>query len=115
MVPVLAPPMLGEGVDATPDGNNQRVPELLRPACSPKPCLAHQQQDHHDDSVGDERRAHDEVGKTLSQMVGVAEAQGSYTAKEHLHPANQRHSLPQDTMESHHERPHTSVHAPLDM
>ena len=72
--PSSAPPMLGERVDASPESDYQAVEELLTPACPPQPHLPNKQQDCEDDSVCNERAAHDEVSQTLSQVIASAEA-----------------------------------------
>ena len=73
--PGRAPPVLGEGVDAAPGGDDGAVKELLAAAGAAEPDLADEQDDGQEDAVGDEGAAHDEVGQALAEVVALAEAE----------------------------------------
>lgn len=108
-----APPVLGEGVDAAPCGDDDAVEELLRAAHPPHPELTDQHGDGHEDAVGNEGTAHDEVGRALAQVVALTEAQGGYASKQHLCPADDREGLAVDTMDGADDRPYALVDAPF--
>lgn len=99
--PGPAPAVLGKRVDASPDGNNQRVKELLTAAGATQPELSHEQQDRHEDPVRDKRTSHDEMRQTLSHVVVATEPQRRNPAKQHLRPAHHRHGLTGHSMQDH--------------
>lgn len=86
--PRRAPAVFGEGVNHPPRSNDARIPELLRAARAGKPGLAAEEDDSEEDAVGHERRAHDEMGQTLAQMVALAETLRRNTTEEHLRPGD---------------------------
>ena len=92
--------MLGEGVDASPDGNQQAVEELLAFAGASEPQLSHKEDDRQDDAVSDESTPHDEMRQTLPDMITLfsAESQCGDCTKKYLHPAGYRHRFPHDSM-----------------
>jgi hypothetical protein len=113
--PWLSPPVLGEGIHTTPSRNNQRVEELLAPSRPAQPVLSHQEKNGQADTVPDESRAHDEVRKTLTHVIGLAEAHHGNTTEEHLRPANNRHELSENTVRKHKDPPDTALAALLKM
>lgn len=80
--------MLGEGVDAAPGGNNDRVEEFLRATSPFDPELTNEHENGQENAIGDEGTAHDEVRQTLADMFPLAEAQGGDAAKNQLNPDN---------------------------
>lgn len=96
--PGPAPTVFSKGINAAPRGDNQRVEEFLAPARAAQPVLAHQQQNRQDNTISDERTAHDEMRQTLSHMVALAEAQSRNTTEQHLRPAQDWHDLADDAM-----------------
>ena len=96
--PRLAPAVLGEGVDAAPQGDDQAVEELLAPAGATQPRLADEQQDGGQDAICDERAAHDEMRQTLAEVVTAAVTRRGDAAKEHLHPRGHGQGLARDAM-----------------
>lgn len=109
------PSMFGESIDTSPRSNDHTVVELLRTAGATQPNLTYEKEDGVDDSVGDEGRAHDEVSCTLTGMVALTEAQGSDSAKEHLHPCSQRDDLAEYTVCRNNPLPNLAVEAALKM
>jgi hypothetical protein len=109
------PSMFGESIDTSPRSNDHTVVELLRTAGATQPNLTYEKEDGVDDSVGDEGRAHDEVSCTLAGMVALTEAQGSDSAKEHLHPCSQRDDLAEYTVCRDNPLPNLAVEAALKM
>lgn len=91
--PVLAPPVLGEGVDAAPRGDDGAVEELWGAARAEDPLLPDEEEDEQQDPVPDERGPHDEVREALPEVVVSAEAERGDPAEEHLHPAHDRHDF----------------------
>lgn len=87
--PGPTPAVLGEGVDAAPQCNDKGIEELLRPVGAAQEELPHEQEEREHDTISDERRAHDEMRETLSQMVIPAETKSGDAAKEHLHPGDE--------------------------
>jgi len=59
VLPVLAPAVLGEGVDYTPAGDHEGVPEFLGFSSGPEPVVALEGKQDHDGTVADEGAAHD--------------------------------------------------------
>lgn len=59
VLPVLAPPVLSEGVDYPPTGDHKGVPEFLGFTGRPEPALALEGKQDHDSAVANERAAHD--------------------------------------------------------
>jgi hypothetical protein len=108
--PLMTPSVLGEGVDAAPSSDDQRIKELLAPACTSKPGLANQKQDDKEDSVGDKRAAHNEMRQTLSCMVGSAEAKGCDAPKYKLHPGDYWHGLANEAMSLDYDLPDLSMY-----
>lgn len=113
--PGSSPSVFGESIDTTPCSNDHAVVELLRTAGATQPDLTNEKEDGVDDSVGDEGRAHDEVSCTLAGMVALTEAQGSDSAKEHLHPCSQRDDLAEYTVCRNNPLPNLAVEAALKM
>lgn len=105
--------MLSEGIDTSPGSNNKRVEEFLASSSSSQPCLSNKKQYREDDSIGDERPAHDEVRQTLAGVVGEAEPKSSNTAKYELDPYKNRHDLSNDSMSLHNHLPYASVDSSL--
>lgn len=91
--PVGAPVMLGESVDAPPDGKNNTVVEFLRSAALADPDLADKQNDGQYDAVPDKGATHDEVRSTLAKIVALAEAKSRDTSEDHLRPCEDRHGF----------------------
>lgn len=98
VAPLLAPAVLGEGIHAAPSRDDERVEELLAPACAAQPELADEKEDCQTDSVSDESASHNEVRQALSHVVILAEAQRRDAAEEHLGPGNHGHDLAQDAV-----------------
>jgi hypothetical protein len=96
--PGTTPSMFGESVDASPSSDNHTIVELLRAAGATQPDLTNEKEDGVYNAVGDECRAHDEVGSTLTSVVALAEAQGCDSTEQHLHPGGQRDDLAQYTV-----------------
>ena len=111
MHPWSTPAVHGEGVDAAPGGDDERVEELLASSSAPQPHLPNQKQDQEDDSVCDERATHDEMGQTLSSVISPAEAERGDASEEELDPRHHRQCLSDDAMRLHHHTPHLSVNA----
>lgn len=99
--PWASPAVFGEGVDASPSSDDQRVKELLASTSAAQPVLTDEQQDSQKDTVGDECAAHNEVRQTLSQMVFPTETQGRDATENHLHPADNWHHLPHHSVCDH--------------
>lgn len=93
--PGVAPAMLGEGIDATPHGDDDGIEEFLRLAGAAQPRLAHEEQDGHDNAVANKGRAHDKVGETLAKMVAATVSHGRDATEQHLHPRDNGHHLAQ--------------------
>ena len=93
MSPRLAPAVFGEGVNTAPKRNDQRIEELLTAAGTTKPELADEQKNGEQDSVRNERAAHDEVSETLAKVILATESHHGNPPEEHLRPANDGHSL----------------------
>lgn len=72
--PVGAPAVLGESVDATPCGEDGAVVEFLRVAAPPEPDLADKKNNGEENSVANERAAHDEVRSALTEIIALTEA-----------------------------------------
>lgn len=100
MRPILAPAVLGECVDTTPDRNNDGVEEFLAPTSSSKPELAHEQEDSKKDTVGNERTSHNEMRQTLPQVIIMTKSQGRNSTKYHLCPTRDGHNLADNSMET---------------
>jgi hypothetical protein len=79
--PRLSPAMFGKGVDASPSRNDDGVEEFHGTANSAKPELSGKKDNRVDDTVRDEGRSHDEVRRTLSQVVVMAKTEGGNTSK----------------------------------
>ena len=107
--------MLREGVHASPQSNDQAVPELLTSPCSRKERLAIQQKESHDDAISNERRSHDEVGQTLAKMISLTEALRSDPAEQELHPSEDRQQTSQYGMGFHQSLSDRSQEAPLNV
>lgn len=99
--PRSTPAVLCERVDAAPDGNDERVEELLASSCFAQPELTHQEQNGQHDTIGDESASHDEVRQALTQMVATTESERRQPSKNHLYPADHRHHLSDNSMEQH--------------
>jgi hypothetical protein len=104
--------VFGKGVDAAPRRNDTAVEELLASARGPQPRLPDEQQQRHDDAVGDERAAHDEVRETLAQVVVAAVSHGDDPAEEHLGPRDDGHCLAQPAVNDDHSSPASSSGLP---
>ena len=61
--------MLGESVNATPNGNQQAVEEFLASACASKPQLSNKKDNRQNDAVSDESTSHDKVRQTLPNVI----------------------------------------------
>lgn len=96
--PWTAPAMLSKSVNTAPGGNDERVEEFLAPAGATQPVLTDQEEDGQQDSVSDKRTSHNEMCEALAEMVAATETQSSDATKEHLHPADHRHQLADDTV-----------------
>lgn len=79
--PWASPSMFRESVDASPCSNHGRVEELLRASGLLQPYLSGQHENGENDTVPDERTTHDEMSKTLAQVIISTEAQGSNSTK----------------------------------
>lgn len=110
-----APPVLGEGVDATPGGDDGAVEELLAAAGAAEPELADKQDDGQEDAVGDKGAAHDEVGQALAEVVTLAETESGDAAEEHLHPGGDGESLAVDAVQNAEEGPDATLEALLEV
>lgn len=99
--PGTTPAVFGKRVDASPDGNHQRIEELLAAAGATQPELPDEQQDRHEDSVRDKRTSHDEMCQTLTHVVVATEPQRRNPAKQHLRPAHHRHGLARHSVQDH--------------
>ena len=108
-----APAVLGEGVDAAPDGNNGAVEELLRATGAADPNLSCEKNNGEENTVGDEGAAHDEVGSALAQVIALAEAERRDATKYHLDPGEQRHGLANDGVEWANQKTDAAVDAAL--
>lgn len=84
--PFPAPAMLGKGIDTAPSSDNQRIEEFLASTRPAQPVLPNQQENSQTNTVPDERRAHDEMRQTLSEVVTLTETQSRNSTKEHLRP-----------------------------
>jgi hypothetical protein len=113
--PGVSPSVFSESVDATPSSDDHAVVELLRAAGATQPDLTNEKEDGVDDTVCDEGGAHDEVGSTLTGMIALAEAQGSDSAKQHLHPGGQRDDLAQYTVSRNNPLPDLAHETTLDV
>jgi hypothetical protein len=115
--PRSAPSMLSEGIDTAPRRDGRAVEELLRSARPPQPNLPHEQDDRKQDAVPNEGAAHDEVRRTLPDMVArcLAEAQCSDAAEKHLRPADDREDLAVDAMDHARDRSDAAIDAALEM
>nr|POE56576.1 hypothetical protein CFP56_33548 [Quercus suber] len=113
--PRIAPPVLGERVDAAPDADDQAVPELLATAGPREECLSVQKQERQDNPVPDERRAHDEMRRALSRVLTLTEALSGDTAKQHLHPRRHRKHAAQNPMAAYQPRPYLANEPSLQM
>ncbi len=107
--------MLRESVDTTPRRNDQRIEELLAAAGAAQPVLADEKENGKQDTVSDEGAAHDEMGQALSEMVVATKTQRSDAPKKHLHPAQHRHCLAEDTMQNDENPANPSMNSPLYM
>jgi hypothetical protein len=90
--------MFCESIDATPNTNNQTIPKLLTP---PRPCekrLPIEQQNREHNAIRNERRAHNKVRQTLTQMIPSTKTLRSNPTKQKLHPRENRHHTPQNPM-----------------
>ncbi len=67
--------MLGKGIDATPDSNQQAVKEFLAPACAFEPQLSDEQDDRQDYAVRDKSTSHNKMCQTLPDMVPLLSAE----------------------------------------
>jgi hypothetical protein len=115
VAPFLSPAVLGEGVDAAPSSDHERVEEFLAPSGTPQPNLSNQEQDDKHDSVGDKGAAHDEMSQTLSGVVGPAESKRCDAAKDKLHPGNNRHCLANKSVCPDYDPPYLCVDALLEV
>jgi hypothetical protein len=113
--PFLSPAVLGEGVDAAPSSNHKRIEELLASSGAPQPDLSNEEQDNEDDPVGDKGAAHDEMGQTLSGVVGSAESKRCDATKDKLDPGNDRHCLTHKSVCPNYNLPYLCVDPPLKM
>jgi hypothetical protein len=111
--PWSSPAMLGEGIDATPRGNDERVEELLAPSSPPQPHLPDQEQNQENDAVCNEGAAHDEMRQALSGVVSSAEAERGDASEEELHPCHHRQCLAHYAVCLHYDLPYLSVDALL--
>lgn len=109
--PGAAPAVLGEGVDASPGGDDERVEELLAATGATEPILADEQQDRQQNAVRDKGAAHDEMRQALAEVVIATEAHGGNAAEEHLHPACDGHRLAEDTVENDEDAADAAVNA----
>lgn len=109
------PSVLSEGVDAAPGSDDDAVEELRGAARPLDPSLADQQSDGQQDAIGDEGAAHDEVGRTLAQVVALTEALGGDSSKYHLRPANDGEGLAVDAVDSANDGSYALVDAPLEV
>lgn len=91
-----APTVFGKGVDAAPCGNNGAVVEFLRTTRLAHPDLSDEKDDGEHDAVSNEGTAHDEMGRTLSNVVPLTEAERRDATKNHLRPRENGHSLADD-------------------
>lgn len=88
--PGLTPSMFRKRVDHAPGRDEGRVEEFLGSARATQPELTDLQDDGQEDPIPDEGAAHDEMGQTLAEMIGPAEAECRDATKEHLYPSNDR-------------------------
>lgn len=107
--PLSTPAVLGESIDTTPSGDDQRVEELLAPARPTQPVLPNQQENRQANAVPDERTAHDEMRQALSKVIILTETQGRNTTEEHLRPTEDRHGLTQNAVSKNKEPPNPSL------
>lgn len=70
------PAMLGEGIDAAPGGDDDRVEKLLRAASPFDPELTNKHEDGQQNAIGDEGTTHDEVSQTLAEMLPPGRSPG---------------------------------------
>lgn len=110
-----APSVLGEGVDAAPGGNDDAVEELLGATGATQPQLADQQGQGHEDTVGDESAAHDEVGQALAEVVALAETLGGDATEQQLDPGDDGENLAADAVYAANPGANTGVETPLKM
>lgn len=114
-----------KGVDDSPEHDHARVEEFLTAFPTSEPARAETKHDEEDGGVSDECSAHDEVrlveedgsaksreesgrkgktNQTLPHMIsGIVEAEPETgdTAQQHLHPPDERETLPDDPMHQH--------------
>jgi hypothetical protein len=114
MLPVVlnprgAPAVLGEGVDASPSGNDCAVDEFLGPTAASNPHLTHEKDDGQENAVCDKGTAHDEVGSTLANVVALAESKRGNATEQHLRPRQNRHGLSDDRVERPDQFPNLAV------
>ena len=93
--------MLRERIDTSPDGNETAVEELLTSPRSLEPHLSNDQDHGKDNPIGDERAPHDEMRRTLAQMIAPTEPKRRYPSKQHLHPARHWECFPQHAVAGH--------------
>lgn len=96
--PRASPSMFCESIDTTPGGDKSAVEEFLAAASAFEPCLTDEHDEGQDDTVADKSTAHDEMSKTLAQMIISAESQCRDPAKQHLYPRHDRHEFPYYTV-----------------
>ena len=92
------PPVLGEGIDAAPRGDHRAVEELLAAPRAAQPRLPDEEHDHHEGTVGNKRRPHDEVREALPEMVIATIPQRGNATEQHLHPGGDGHGLAEDAV-----------------
>ena len=110
-----APVMLGESVDAAPGSNDNAVKELLAPTGPDQPHLSNQQQNQQQDSVRNEGATHDEVCRTLAEMISLAEPERRDASKKHLYPSDKRERFAVEAMQEPKDGADTALEAPLEM